>query len=44
MERRNANNILVGKSGRKRSFGRPSRRREDNTKMDAKDIGWTAFI
>jgi hypothetical protein len=37
---RNACNILVGKHEGKRLLGRPSRRREDNFKMDLREIGW----
>jgi hypothetical protein len=37
---RNACNILVGKPERKRPFGRPRCRREDNIIMDVRDIGW----
>jgi hypothetical protein len=35
----NAYNIFVGKRGRKRLFGRPVRRWEDNIKMDVMEIG-----
>ena len=31
--------ILVGESEGKRPLGRPSRRREDNIKMDLKEVG-----
>jgi hypothetical protein len=30
----NANRIVVGKTERKRTFGRPKRRRDDNIKID----------
>jgi hypothetical protein len=33
-ERRDVYRVLVGKPGRKRSFGRPRRRWEDDIKMD----------
>jgi len=32
--------FLVGRSEGKRPLGRPTRRREDNTKMDFQEIGW----
>jgi hypothetical protein len=38
--KRNAYRILVRKPGRKRPLGRPRRRREDNIKMDIREIGW----
>jgi hypothetical protein len=38
-EKRNACRILVGKPGRKRPLRRPRSRREDNIKMDLRDIG-----
>jgi hypothetical protein len=37
-ERRNAYRILVGKLERKRQLGRLIRRREDNIKMDVREI------
>jgi hypothetical protein len=36
----NAYRILVGKSEGKRPPRRPSRRREDNIKMDLRERGW----
>jgi hypothetical protein len=36
----NAYNILVGKRERKRPLGRPSRRWEDNIRMELTEIGW----
>jgi len=39
-ERRDAYRVLVGKSERKRSFGRPTHRWKDNTKMDFQEVGW----
>jgi hypothetical protein len=39
-EMRNAYKTLVGKPERKRPFGRPRRRWEDNIKADLKEIGW----
>jgi transposase len=39
-EKRNAYRILVGKPEGKRPLGRPTRRSEDNIKMDLRDIGW----
>jgi hypothetical protein len=38
--KRNAYSILVGNPEGKRPLGRPRRRREDNIKMDLKEIGW----
>jgi hypothetical protein len=38
-EKRNAYRILVGKPERKRSLGRPRRRRVDNIKIDLREIG-----
>jgi hypothetical protein len=32
--------VLVGKPEGKRPLGRPSRRWEDNIKMDLQDVGW----
>jgi hypothetical protein len=37
---RNAYNILVGKSGRKRPFGRPRRGWEHNIRLVVMEIGW----
>jgi hypothetical protein len=39
-EKRNAYRILVGKPGGKGPLGRPKRRREDNIRMDLREIGW----
>jgi hypothetical protein len=39
-EKRNAYRILVGKLEGKRPLGRPTRRYEDNVKMDLREIGW----
>jgi hypothetical protein len=39
-EKRNAYRILVGKPEGKRPLGRPRHRREDNIKMDLREIGW----
>jgi hypothetical protein len=39
---RNANNIVVGKPGGKRPFGRPRSRWKDNARMDFRKIGWEA--
>jgi hypothetical protein len=38
-EKRGLYKVLVGKPERKRSFGRPRRRWEDNIKMDLQEIG-----
>jgi hypothetical protein len=39
-EKRNACEILVGKSEGKRPLGRPRRRQADNVKTDIREIGW----
>jgi hypothetical protein len=39
-QRRNAYMILVGKPEGKRPLGIPRHRREDNIKMDLREIGW----
>jgi hypothetical protein len=39
-EMRNVCKILVGKPEGKRRFGRPSRRWEDNMRMNLGEIGW----
>jgi hypothetical protein len=39
-EMRNSYNILVGKLEGKRPHERRGRRREDNIRMDLKEIGW----
>jgi hypothetical protein len=38
--KRNACRSLVGKPEETRPLGRPRRRREDNIKIDLRDIGW----
>jgi hypothetical protein len=38
-EQRNAYRVLVGKPDGTRRLGRPRRRREDNIKMDLREIG-----
>jgi len=35
--------VLVGKPERKRPFGRPRLRWEDNIKMDLQEVGWVAW-
>ena len=37
-ERRDVYKVLVGKPDGKRSFGRPRGRREDNIKMDLREV------
>jgi hypothetical protein len=37
---RKAYNILVGKPERKRPLGKPSRRWENNIRMNFREIGW----
>ena len=32
--------VFVGKAEEKRPLGRPSRRWEDNIKMDLQEVGW----
>jgi hypothetical protein len=39
-EQKNAYRILVEKPEGKRPLGRPRLRREDNIKMDLREIGW----
>jgi hypothetical protein len=39
-ELRGAYNILVGRPEGRRPLGRPRRRREDNIKMDLREIGF----
>ena len=42
MERRDAFMVLVERPERKRPFGRPRLRREDNMKTDLQEVGaWT---
>jgi hypothetical protein len=43
-EKRNAYRILVGKSERKRSIGRPRRMWVDNIKIDLREIGWDGMV
>jgi len=38
-EKRGVYRVLVGKSEKKRPLGRPSRRWEDNIKMDLEEVG-----
>jgi hypothetical protein len=39
-EKRNSYGIFVGKSEGKRPLGKPTRRWEDNIKMDLREIRW----
>jgi hypothetical protein len=39
-ERKGVYRVLVGKTVGKKPLGRPSRRWEDNSKMDLKEEGW----
>ena len=39
-ERRGAYRFLVGKPERKRLFGKPRPRWEDNIKIDIQEVGW----
>jgi hypothetical protein len=39
-KKRNAKRILVGKPEGKRPLGRPRSRREDNIKIDLREMGW----
>jgi hypothetical protein len=39
-DRKGAQRVLVGKSGRKRSIERPVLKRNDNIKMDLQELGW----
>jgi hypothetical protein len=42
-ERRDVYRVLVGKPEGKRPLGRPSRKWEDNVKMDFKEVGWAGM-
>jgi hypothetical protein len=39
-EMKNAYNILIGKPEGKRSLGRPRHKREDNIRVDLREIWW----
>jgi hypothetical protein len=39
-ERGGAYTVLVGKPEGKRPLRRPTRRREDNIRMDVRELGW----
>jgi hypothetical protein len=39
-KRRGAYRVLVGKPEGRRPLGRPRRRREDNIKMDLREVRW----
>jgi hypothetical protein len=39
-ELRNSYIVLAGKPERERTLGRPRRKREDNVKMNVREIGW----
>jgi hypothetical protein len=43
-EMRNGYSILVGKPKGKIALGRPWRRRENNIRMDLREIGWEGVI
>jgi hypothetical protein len=42
-ESRGAYRVLVGKPEGMRPLARPRRRREDNIKMDLREVGWGAW-
>jgi hypothetical protein len=42
-ERRGVYRVLVGKSEGKRPLGRPRHRREDNIKMDLREVEWVSM-
>jgi len=42
-ERRGVYRVLVGKPEGERPLGRPSRKWEDNIKMDLKEVGWAGL-
>jgi hypothetical protein len=42
-ERKDAYRVSVEKPVGRRPLGRPRRRRENNIKMDFKDVGWGAW-
>ena len=41
-DRRGAYSVLVGEPEEKTPLGRPRLRREDNIKMNLKEVGWAA--
>jgi hypothetical protein len=41
---RNAYKILVGEPERKVPLGRPRCRREDNIRMDLREVGWECVV
>jgi hypothetical protein len=41
-ERRRAYKALVGKPEGRRTLGKPRRRRDDNIKVDLREVGWGA--
>jgi len=43
-EMRNEYNILVGKPEGKRPFGRTRRHREDNGRMNLREVGWEGVV
>jgi hypothetical protein len=43
-QKRNVYRILVGKPEGSRLLGRPRLRREDNVKMDLREIGWGGMV
>jgi hypothetical protein len=42
-EKRNADRVLLGKAEVEIPLGRPRRRREDNIKLDLREIGWVGM-
>jgi len=42
-DRRRAGKVLVGRPDGNRTFGKPVRRWEDNSKMDLQDVGWESM-
>jgi hypothetical protein len=44
VKKRNAFTILVGKPEGKMPLGRPRRMRNDNIKMDIREIGWGCMV
>jgi hypothetical protein len=43
VEKRNACRVLMGKPEGMRPLGRPRHRREDNFKIDLREMGWSGM-
>ena len=42
-DRRRADKVLMGRPDGNRTFGKPVRRWEDNSKLDLQDVGWESM-